>query len=100
MDIEQSRSDEIAQVRLKNGETVPTLTDILELVSGQAGLNVEIKGDGAGALCAGLILQAGYRGWILISSFKEKELFEARRVNPGLLTSQIFDSFPRGCKRL
>jgi glycerophosphoryl diester phosphodiesterase len=93
MDIEQSRSDEIAQVRLKNGETVPTLKDILRLVSGRAGLNVEIKSDGAGALCAGLILHAGYGGRILISSFKEKELFEARRVNPGLLTSQIFDSF-------
>lgn len=93
MDIEQSRSDEIARVRLKNDETVPTLRDILRLVSGKAGLNVEIKSDGAGALCAGLILQAGYGGRILISSFKEKELFKARRVNPGLLTSQIFDSF-------
>ena len=93
MNIEQSRSDEIAQVRLNNGEAVPTLTDILSLVSGKAGLNMEIKSDDAGALCAGLILQTGYRGLVLISSFKEKEVFEARRVNPGLLTSQIFDSF-------
>ena len=93
MNIEQSRSDEMAQVRLNNGEAVPSLTDILRLVSGKAGLNMEIKSDDAGALCAGLILQTGYRGLVLISSFKEKEVFEARRVNPGLLTSQIFDSF-------
>jgi glycerophosphoryl diester phosphodiesterase len=93
MNIEQSRSDEIAQVRLNNSEAVPSLTEILRLVSGKAGLNMEIKSDDAGALCAGLILQTGYRGLVLISSFKGKEVFEARRVNPGLLTSQIFDSF-------
>ena len=93
MDIEQSQSDEIARVRLKNGEAVPTLTDILRLVSGKAGLNLEIKSDDAGALCAWLIHQTGYQGRVLISSFKEKEIFEARRVNPGLLTSQIFNSF-------
>lgn len=93
MDIEQSRSAEIARVKLNNGEAVPTLTDILRLVSGKAGLNLEIKSDDAGALCAGLIHQTGYQGRALISSFKEKEVFEARRVNPGLLTSQIFNSF-------
>jgi len=93
MDIEQSQSDEIAQVKLNNGEAVPTLTDILGLVSGKAVLNIEIKSDGAGGLCAGQILRTGYRGQILISSFKEREVVEARRVNPGLLTSQIFDSF-------
>jgi glycerophosphoryl diester phosphodiesterase len=93
IDIEQSRSDEIARVKLKNGEAVPTLTDILGLVSGKAGLNIEIKSDGAGVLCAEQILREGYQGRVLISSFKEKEVLEARRVNPELLTAQIFDSF-------
>jgi glycerophosphoryl diester phosphodiesterase len=93
IDIEQSRSEEISQVRLKNGERVPTLREILQLVSGKTGLNIEIKSDGAGGLCAGHILQAGYGGPILLSSFKAREVVEARRVNPGLLTSQIFDAF-------
>lgn len=93
INIEQSRSAEIARVRLKNGEALPTLTDILRLVSGKADLNVEIKSDGAGALCAGQILQAGYGGRILLSSFKENEVLEGRRINPGLITAQIFDSF-------
>lgn len=93
MDVEHSRSDEIARVRLNNGEAVPTLTDILRLVSGKADLNVEIKSDGAGALCAGQILQAGYGGRILLSSFKENEVLEARRINPGLITAQIFEFF-------
>ncbi len=96
MDIEESRSDEIARVRLKNGEGVPMLEDILKLVSGKAVLNVEIKSAGAGALCAEEILRAGYTGPVLISSFKEKEIVEALRVNPVLSTARIFDSFSPG----
>ncbi len=93
LDIEQSTSDEIARVKLKNGEPVPVLMDVLRLVSGTAGLNIEIKSDGAGGLCAGHLLGAGYRGHVLVSSFKEREVFDARRVMPGLVTSEIFDSF-------
>jgi glycerophosphoryl diester phosphodiesterase len=93
IDIEESTSDEIAHVKLRNGEPVPVLMDILKLVSGKAGLNIEIKSDGAGGLCAGHLLGAGYRGHVLISSFKEREVFDARRVMPSLLTSEIFDSF-------
>jgi glycerophosphoryl diester phosphodiesterase len=93
LDIEESTSDEIGDVRLKNGESIPVLMDILKLVSGKAGLNIEIKSDGAGGLCAGHLLGAGYHGHVLISSFKEREVFDARRVMPGLPTSQIFDSF-------
>jgi glycerophosphoryl diester phosphodiesterase len=93
IDIEQTTSDEIARVKLKNGESIPVLMDILKLVSGTAGLNIEIKSDGAGGLCAGHLLGAGYRGPLLISSFKEREVLDARRVMPGLVTSEIFDSF-------
>ncbi len=93
VDIEQSTSDEIARIRLKNGEPVPVLMDILKLVSGKVGLNIEIKSDGAGGLCAGHLLGAGYRGHVLISSFKEREVIDTRRVMPSLLTSEIFDSF-------
>jgi len=93
LDIEQSASDEIARVKLKNGESIPALMDILRLVSGKAGLNIEIKSDGAGGLCAGHLLGAGYRGPVLVSSFKEREVLDARRVMPGLVASEIFDSF-------
>jgi glycerophosphoryl diester phosphodiesterase len=93
IDIEQSPSDLIARMKLKNGEPIPTLTDILGLVSGKVGLNIEIKSEGAGALCAGQVLAAAYDGQVLISSFKEKEVFQARKVMPGLETSTIFDSF-------
>lgn len=96
VDIEQAEADEIAAVRLKNGEPVPALKEVLELVAGKAVLNFEIKSDGAGGLCAAHILGAGYRGPVVISSFKEREVLDARRVMPGARYAEIFDSFSAG----
>lgn len=93
IDIEQAESGVIAGLRLKNGEPVPTLSDVLALVAGKAGLNIEIKSDGAGALCAAHLAGSGYRGPLLCSSFQEREVIDARRVLPSLATAGIFDSF-------
>jgi glycerophosphoryl diester phosphodiesterase len=91
--IERSAAEEIAKVRLRNGEPVPTLSDVLALVAGRAGLNLEIKSEGAGALAAAHIVGSGYRGEIVISSFKEREVMDARRIMPNVAAGAIFDSF-------
>jgi glycerophosphoryl diester phosphodiesterase len=91
--VEDSLSDDISKIRLKNGEPVPTLTDVLGLVAGRAGLNVEIKSDGAGALTAAHIVGSGYQGDVVISSFKDREVADARRVMPAALAGGIFDDF-------
>lgn len=93
IDIERSLSDDIARVRLKNGEPVPRLNDVLSLVAGKVGLNIEIKSEGAGALTAAYIVGAGYRGRLMLSSFKEREIIEARRVLPDIPVAGIFDAF-------
>ena len=93
IDIERATSDKIAKVRLRNGEPVPTLTDVLRLVAGTCGLNLEIKSNGAGALTAQYLLSSGYQGHILVSSFQEDEVAAARRAMPLLPTSMIFDVF-------
>jgi glycerophosphoryl diester phosphodiesterase len=93
IDLEQSSSDQISHLRLNNGEPIPTLRDVFELVSGKVGLNIEIKSEGAGALCARQLLETGYDGPILISSFIEREVCEARQVMPGLETAKILNSF-------
>ncbi len=93
IDIEQSVSDEIAEIKLKNGEPVPVLDEVLALVAGKVGLNLEIKSEGAGALCAAKLAGSAYKGAALISSFKEREVLDARRVMPGLAVSGIFDEF-------
>ncbi len=93
IDIEQSTSDEIGRVRLKNDEAIPTLTDVIKIVAGSTGLNLEIKSDGAGLLTAQYLLSSGYEGYVLISSFKEEEILAVRHAAPSLSTSLIFDVF-------
>ena len=93
IDIERATSEKIANVKLKNGESVPSLADVLRLVDGTCGLNLEIKSNGAGALTAQYLLASGYKGHVLVSSFQEDEVIAARKVMPLLPTSMIFDVF-------
>jgi len=93
IDIERANSEKIAKVKLKNGESVPALADVLRLVAGKCGLNLEIKSNGAGALTAQYLLASGYKGHILVSSFHEDEVAAARRAMPLLPVSMIFDVF-------
>jgi glycerophosphoryl diester phosphodiesterase len=78
---------------LKNGEPIPVLRDVLTLVAGKVGLNIEVKSEGAGALTAAHLAGSGYNGPVLISSFKEREVQDARRVMPDMQVAGIFDTF-------
>ena len=93
INIEGTASHEIAKIRLKNGEPIPTLNDMFRIVAGSAGLNIEIKSDGAGAVFAKLLFQYRYSGYVLVSSFKEPEVVSARGVMLDLPLSVIFDEF-------
>lgn len=93
IDIEQAVSADISPLRLKNHEAVPTLNDVLALVDGKIALNIEVKSQGAGALAAELLALHGYRGPVLISSFREAEVAAARKVMPSIPVAGIFDTF-------
>jgi glycerophosphoryl diester phosphodiesterase len=93
IDIERATSEKIAKVKLNNNESIPTLADVLQLVAGKCGLNLEIKSSGAGALTAQYLLTSGYKGHVLVSSFQEDEVAAARRVMPLVPASMIFDGF-------
>ncbi len=93
VDIEQSTSEEISRIALKNGEPIPTLTDALDVIAGNIGLNLEIKSEGAGTLTAEHLRDVGYRGTVVISSFLETEVRAVRGISPFIATSVIFDSF-------
>ena len=90
--VETSTAAELSGVRLRNGESVPSLQDVLGFVAGRAGLNLEIKSTGAGQLVAREIAALRYTGYVLISSFHEQEVEGARSVLPRVPTSLIFDS--------
>ncbi len=93
IDIERATSEEISRVKLKNGERIPTLTDVIRVVSGKAGLNLEIKSEGAGLITAEYLASSDYSGYVLISSFHEEEILSVRRMLPRVPVSLIFDVF-------
>lgn len=93
IDIERATSDTIGTIRLKNGEPIPTLTDVIKVVAGSAGLNLELKSAGAGLLTAEYFASSDYDGYVLISSFKEEEVLAVRRAMRTMRTSVIFDVF-------
>lgn len=93
IDIEKSASADISRVRLRNGEPIPALEDAFKLVAGKAGINIEIKSAGAGAALSRFLFYYRYAGYVMVSSFKEREVLSARGVNLDLPVSLIFDTF-------
>jgi glycerophosphoryl diester phosphodiesterase len=93
VDIERASSGQLNGIKLKNGEPVPSLASVLDLVAGACALNLELKSAGAGLLTAQHIRASGYKGSVLLSSFKVDEVRAVRTVMPALPTSMIFDVF-------
>jgi len=71
-------------VRLKNGETLPSLADVLEIVGGIVPVNIESKAPGTIAAVAKALPKAGYRGELLLSSGLRDECLAARDLLPGI----------------
>jgi glycerophosphoryl diester phosphodiesterase len=94
IDIERATSGEIAAVRLTNGEPLPRLDDVLQLARGRAGVNVEIKSDGAGAALAKRLREAAPEGDLIVSSFKEGEVANLRKALPDIPVGLIYDAYP------
>jgi len=70
-------------VRLKNGEKLPALADVLEIVGGKVPINIESKASGGIAAAAKALSRAGYGGEILLSSGLRGECLAARELLPG-----------------
>ena len=71
-------------VRLKNGEKLPFLADVLEIVGGKVPINIESKASGGIAAAAKALSRAGYGGELLLSSGLRGECLAARDLLPGI----------------
>lgn len=93
-------AEQAAAIALKHGdgETIPTLTDVLEIVAGQVPLLIELKdqdggmGPNIGALEAATAAAfTGYQGPVAVMSFNPHSVTEMARLAPhiprGLVTS-------------
>jgi len=77
-------------LRLKNGEKLPFLLDVLEIVGGKVPVNIESKVPGGIAAAAKALSRADYGGELLLSSGVRGECLAARDLLPripcGLVT--------------
>ena len=71
-------------VRLKNGEALPFLDDVLGIVRGNVPINIESKTPGGIAAAAKALSSADYGGEVLLSSGLRLECLAARALLPAI----------------
>jgi glycerophosphoryl diester phosphodiesterase len=68
-----------------DGQSIPTLEEVCEVIDSQACLNIELRGPNTAAPVSELISNLIKSGWdkeaILVSSFNHRELLEMKRLN-------------------
>lgn len=77
-------SARLRETRLKNGEPLPFLADVLELVRGSVPINIHIKTPGGAAAVHRILSGTGYKGEVLLSSGLREECLAARSLRPAL----------------
>lgn len=103
IEVAGSTSDRLRRVRLKNGEPVPFLADVLGIVRGAVPINVHVKTAGGMAAVCGSLAAASYRGMVVLSSGLREECLAARALRPdlpcGLVTGRPSSSDIAFCLR-
>lgn len=76
-----------SEIRLKNGEPIPKLRDVLELYWGKMSVNIEIKSFNSAKLLTDLLAEFPTLEpiprfpWVLISSFDRRQILQLRNDN-------------------
>lgn len=96
----QSKSlDELRQLRLSNGEPLPRLYDVLNIIGSRAALNIEIKGansaDAVIETLTGFVKdhQLSFEQYS-VSSFDHQQLFEMLQKAPHIKRSVLIEGIP------
>lgn len=93
----------LRSVRLKNGEPLPFLPDVLDLIRGRVPVNIESKAPGAMAAVARALRGGVYPGEVILSSGLRDECLAARALLPdipcGLVTGRPSASDVAFCRR-
>lgn len=101
--VDRCDSARLRRVRLKNGEPIPLLADVLGLVGGKVPLNIEVKVPGGMEAVRRALGETKYPGEILLSSGLREECAAARSLLPevpcGLVTGRPSASDIAFCRR-
>jgi glycerophosphoryl diester phosphodiesterase len=82
-------ASELADVPKGNGETVPTLEQVLELAAGRIGVYVELKSPGSGE-ALGPVVRRSPPSELIVGSFSPSAVAEARLAAPSVPRSVLF----------
>jgi glycerophosphoryl diester phosphodiesterase len=86
---------EIQEVRTVPGNLpIPTLAEVLEAVSGHAGLMLETKQSGIGESVAEAVRRSGFPGPVYYASFLHDEICRLRAADPALRTIALLEGVP------
>jgi glycerophosphoryl diester phosphodiesterase len=91
--------EQIRQLDAGNGQKIPLLSEVLDLVDKRVPVNIELKGKGSAKLVARLIDQyVTEKGWeeelFVVSSFDLMELRKFIELMPHIHTGALYDGEP------
>jgi glycerophosphoryl diester phosphodiesterase len=80
------------------GQRIPTLAEVCNIIQGKACINIELKGAHTAAPVAKFIENLVAQGWhysaILVSSFNHHELLVLKQLNPQILLAVLIYGIP------
>jgi len=80
-----------------NGQHIPTLKEVIELIGRRIPINIELKGPGTAQPVAQLLAAYFAQGWqykdFLVSSFSSEQIDQFRALQPQIAAGQIFENF-------
>ena len=96
--ISELTREQIKSLDAGNGQEIPALFEVLELIDGRCGVNIELKGPGTAEPVSDLLTSLSNRSLlsfpVLISSFDFKELDAAsKKFRRGILFDNIPDNW-------
>lgn len=92
---------EVRSLSLENGQKIPTLEEVLDVVDKKVKVNIELKGEGGARLVHNIIESyKKEKGWknedFLVSSFNHYDLLEFRKLNPDINIGAVIACIPIG----
>ena len=92
-------------LKVGQGERIPLLQEVTDIIAGRCGLNIELKGpDTAQSVVSAITDLVKNQGWsfkqLLVSSFDHQELAKAKRLLPALQIGALFSYISEESARL
>jgi glycerophosphoryl diester phosphodiesterase len=92
--------DEIQTLDAGEGERVPTLQEVIDLVKGRAVLQIELKGLGVEEAAVEKVEANGIVDEVVLTSFRHYMVRKVKTINPKMSTGVLFRCLPLDASRL